>query len=1200
MTQLIISEKPAAAAKLASALGDFKQVSTGKTYYFDGEIEGKKTYIAPAVGHLFTLSSKEKKYPNFDLEWTPMWEKKGNAYAKQYAENIKKLAKLAKEFIVATDYDVEGEVIGYNCLRFLCNQNDAKRMKFSTLTSQELQDAYKDASQHIDFGQAEAGITRHNLDWMYGMNLSTAVSSSIRAAANRFITLSVGRVQGPALSILAKREREIKKFEAKPYWLILANLNLKGATFVAVHKQGQIWNNVSAKRIFDTVKDKQAKLESIKSEEQTFSAPVPFDLTTLQTESWRCFKITPKRTLQIAQNLYTSALISYPRTSSQKLPPSIGYRKILQKLANQAAYTELANLVIGRSPRQGEKTDPAHPCFSGDSELLLDNHSKMQIAELEKNVSSWTFDPSKLSYCGAVLTDLKVMAYDTTTKKLTTAKITKLWKTPTNFNKILKLTLENSASVNVTPNHLFYTTTNDGFGFAAASELTENTYVGYAAKESAEEKIILTERDFINTYAETQQERIRQWFYGERQRLKPAEAHTIDKLCKLGLLPLKANSQAMEKLAALLGFICGDGHINYHKAAPGRLNYPICCFTGSKEDMEQIRTDIKSLGIDAERKLVKSKVAKNFYSLWIKHAILSRILIALGAPCGNKVASSFSIPEWILNGNKSIKKAFLAAYFGCEMSIPRTHFKNKRDIKTPSVSIDKTEENLQSGIAFYEQIQHLLKEDFLVDTSKINVLRRKLRKKYKKETYYISFTINNSRDNLIRFFSRVGYAYCTYKKTAMRRALAYLLYRNHLIIERLEKKAEAIQLRKQKLSYSKISKLISVPATTINGWINYRKSSKENHTSMHLPVFEDFGLMSGEESWQKIIKIEKIAAPQYVYDIEVKGIHTFFVNGFLVHNCVYPTGEMPKGLEHQEMAVYDLVVKRFLATFGDPSVRETTSCEFDIASEAFGLSATKTITQGWMKLYWPYSKQKEEELPRIRAGEVFEQKTELQDNKTKPPARYTPASIIKELERKDLGTKATRSDVIDKLYHREYVADTSIRVTPLGLKVVDTFEHYAPAIVSEELTREFELEMEKIREGAQKKDKVLEKAEKVIIDICKDLDKNKKEIGVELASAFKETEKAANTLMKCPKCGKGEMVVRISKKSHKRFMACNAYPDCSNTWPLPQKGLLKITSANCKDCGTPMIVIINKGRRPWRLCIRPDCKSKSRLVENVL
>lgn len=670
MTQLIISEKPAAAAKLASALGDFKQVSTGKTYYFDGEIKGKKTYIAPAVGHLFTLSSKEKKYPNFNLEWTPTWEKKGNAYAKQYAENIKKLAKLAKEFIVATDYDVEGEVIGYNCLRFLCNQNDAKRMKFSTLTSQELQDAYKDASQHIDFGQAEAGITRHNLDWMYGMNLSTAVSSSIRTAANRFITLSVGRVQGPALAILAKKEREIKKFKAKPYWLVLAHLNLKGATFTAVHKQGQVWNSVSAKRIFDTVRDKPATLSDIKHEERTFEAPVPFDLTTLQTESWRCFKITPKRTLQIAQNLYTSALISYPRTSSQKLPPSIGYRKILQKLANQAAYIDLANSVAGRSPRQGEKTDPAHP-------------------------------------------------------------------------------------------------------------------------------------------------------------------------------------------------------------------------------------------------------------------------------------------------------------------------------------------------------------------------------------------------------------------------------------------------------------------------------------------------------------------------------------------AIYPTGEMPKGLEHQEIAVYDLIVKRFLATFGDPSVRETTSCEFDIALELFSLSTTKTIKQGWMKLYWPYSKQKEEELPRIRAGEVFEQKTELQENKTKPSARYTPASIIKELERKDLGTKATRSDIIDKLYQREYIVDTSIQVTPLGLEVVDTFEHYAPAIVSEELTREFELEMDKIREGKQKKEKILEKAEKVITSICSDLDKHKKEVGGELASAFKETEKAANTLMKCPKCGKGEMVVRISKKSHKRFMACNAYPDCSNTWPLPQKGLLKITSANCKDCGTPMIVIINKGRRPWRLCIRPDCKGKN-------
>ena len=68
--------------------------------------------------------------------------------------------------------------------------------------------------------------------------------------------------------------------------------------------------------------------------------PFPFDLTTLQMEAYRCFNISPKETLEIAQELYTSGLTSYPRTSSQQLPQSIGYGKILKELARQRQYAD--------------------------------------------------------------------------------------------------------------------------------------------------------------------------------------------------------------------------------------------------------------------------------------------------------------------------------------------------------------------------------------------------------------------------------------------------------------------------------------------------------------------------------------------------------------------------------------------------------------------------------------------------------------------------------------------------------------------------------------------------------------------------------------------------------------------------------------------------------------------------------------------
>src|SRR3989338_8272859 len=98
----------------------------------------------------------------------------------------------------------------------------------------------------------------------------------------------------------------------------------------------------------------------------------------------------------------------------------------------------------------------------------------------------------------------------------------------------------------------------------------------------------------------------------------------------------------------------------------------------------------------------------------------------------------------------------------------------------------------------------------------------------------------------------------------------------------------------------------------------------------------------------------------------------------------------------------------------------------------------------------------------------------MHDKETQPPKRYTPASIIKELEKKSLGTKATRSEIVDTLFQRGYVTGKAIEATNLGIKTVETLEKYVPKIVDEELTRHFEEEMEKIMEDKIKKEDVLE------------------------------------------------------------------------------------------------------------------------------
>ena len=97
--------------------------------------------------------------------------------------------------------------------------------------------------------------------------------------------------------------------------------------------------------------------------------------------------------------------------------------------------------------------------------------------------------------------------------------------------------------------------------------------------------------------------------------------------------------------------------------------------------------------------------------------------------------------------------------------------------------------------------------------------------------------------------------------------------------------------------------------------------------------------------------------------------------------------------------------------------------------------------------------------------------------------------------------------------------------------------------------------MDKIEEGSVSTDAVLNNAKEVLIKLCTEFDAHKQAIGEGLASALQSTEKEQRTLCKCPNCGKGDMTVIRSKKTKKRFLACNEYPNCKTTWGLPQAGL---------------------------------------------
>lgn len=371
---LIITEKPDAAQRIASALNEKgkveKKEDNGVPYYVAKR--DKEIVVVPALGHLYTIAEERKGrnyYPVFNFSWVPRYAaERGAKQIRTWIETISKLANDADMFVDACDYDIEGSVIGYCILKYACGnkENVSKRMKYSTLTKEELEKSYAELRPHLDFALIEAGGTRHEVDWLYGVNLSRALTISARNWSGKYATLSTGRVQGPTLKFLVSREKSIRSFVPTPYWEIRAEVEINGSVFEAEYEKQKIEIKTEVDTVLNACKGKNGQVEKIDVKRFKQNPPVPFDLGALQSEAYGLFGYTPRRTSFIAQRLYLDALISYPRTSSQKLPPEINYKAILKKLSRVSKYKKFAKELLRKpelKPREGKKKDPAHPAI---------------------------------------------------------------------------------------------------------------------------------------------------------------------------------------------------------------------------------------------------------------------------------------------------------------------------------------------------------------------------------------------------------------------------------------------------------------------------------------------------------------------------------------------------------------------------------------------------------------------------------------------------------------------------------------------------------------------------------------------------------------------------------------------------------------------------------------------------------------------
>jgi DNA topoisomerase I len=366
MHEVVICEKPKSSERIAKSIsGNSVKKNYKKVSYYEFKKNGKKTTVLTAVGHLYSLIPKNSQETTIlDVKWAPIHEiDKKKKYVKNYVDALKKLSKDADRFIHACDYDIEGTLIGFNAIKYACGNeslDNTVRMKFSTLTKEDIIKAYQNPIP-LDFNQVDSGIARHVLDFLFGVNISKYLMKSVKESTSRFIKLSAGRVQTPTLSILVDREKEIKKFKPEPYWIIRAILE---GNIIANHQKGKIFKKNNAKNSFKKCKGNDAIIEKVEIKKTIKSPPFPFNLGGLQAESYNIFRFSPKKTQNLAQNLYTGGYCSYPRTSSQKLPKTLDYAKILKELSRNSTFKKQINKIKKPyKPKEGLKKDEAHPAI---------------------------------------------------------------------------------------------------------------------------------------------------------------------------------------------------------------------------------------------------------------------------------------------------------------------------------------------------------------------------------------------------------------------------------------------------------------------------------------------------------------------------------------------------------------------------------------------------------------------------------------------------------------------------------------------------------------------------------------------------------------------------------------------------------------------------------------------------------------------
>ena len=333
MSRLIISEKSDAAARIATILsrGSSKRTSVNKVPVFQFEDESGPVHIVGLRGHIIELD-----YPAAMNDWRGVSlsdlikaEPEKRITAHNIVSTLRDLSKDVNEIIIATDFDREGELIGLETARLL-DLTDKKvgRARFSAFTRQEIDTAFNELTKP-DEGLADSAECRQKIDLAWGAVLTRFISLASNQGGSNF--LSVGRVQSPTLALVVARHKAIEEFVPTPYWNVTARFE-KGLEFQGNHTNNPFKEEAGAAKALANCEgaDKGKVTKYERTEKDEYPLP-PFNTTMMLMEANK-LGFTAARAMKIAEDLYTAGYISYPRTDNTVYPPSLGLRRILEKL----------------------------------------------------------------------------------------------------------------------------------------------------------------------------------------------------------------------------------------------------------------------------------------------------------------------------------------------------------------------------------------------------------------------------------------------------------------------------------------------------------------------------------------------------------------------------------------------------------------------------------------------------------------------------------------------------------------------------------------------------------------------------------------------------------------------------------------------------------------------------------------------------